>query len=54
MVDDSYMVHLLEGIGEELAGILQTRVMIMDGGMGTMIQSYSLSEEDFRGVVHKT
>lgn len=23
--------------------------MILDGGMGTMIQSYHLEEEDFRG-----
>ena len=28
---------------------LEQRVMVMDGAMGTMIQSYSLTEEDFRG-----
>lgn len=28
---------------------LQKRVLVLDGAMGTMIQSYNLSEEDFRG-----
>jgi hypothetical protein len=25
------------------------RIMVLDGGMGTMIQGYKLEEEDFRG-----
>jgi 5-methyltetrahydrofolate--homocysteine methyltransferase len=29
--------------------LLQERVLVLDGAMGTMIQSYDLSEEDFRG-----
>ncbi len=29
---------------------LQQRIMILDGGMGTMIQSYGLQESDYRGV----
>jgi 5-methyltetrahydrofolate--homocysteine methyltransferase len=28
---------------------LQERILILDGGMGTMIQSYRLEEEDYRG-----
>jgi 5-methyltetrahydrofolate--homocysteine methyltransferase len=32
-----------------LEGILSQRVMILDGGMGTMIQQYKLSESDYRG-----
>lgn len=28
---------------------LAQRILILDGGMGTMIQSYNLSEQDFRG-----
>ena len=28
---------------------LKQRVMVMDGAMGTMIQSYALTEKDFRG-----
>ena len=33
----------------ELAAEMRERIMILDGGMGTMIQSYHLSEEQFRG-----
>ena len=29
--------------------ILSSRIMLLDGAMGTMIQRYTLSEEDFRG-----
>jgi 5-methyltetrahydrofolate--homocysteine methyltransferase len=29
--------------------ILQKRILILDGAMGTMIQRYTLTEEDFRG-----
>lgn len=29
--------------------MLQQRIMILDGGMGTMIQQHKLEEEDFRG-----
>jgi 5-methyltetrahydrofolate--homocysteine methyltransferase len=34
---------------QPIKDILQERIMILDGGMGTMIQPYRLSEEDFRG-----
>ena len=29
--------------------ILEERILVLDGAMGTMIQKYNLSEEDFRG-----
>jgi methionine synthase I (cobalamin-dependent) len=29
--------------------ILADRILILDGAMGTMIQRYGLTEEDFRG-----
>src|SRR5690554_5564531 len=32
-----------------LQEILSNRILILDGAMGTMIQRYSLTEEDFRG-----
>jgi len=32
-----------------LKNILNERIMILDGAMGTMIQRHNLSEEDFRG-----
>jgi len=34
---------------EKLTKILTERILVLDGAMGTMIQSYNLSEEDFRG-----
>ena len=34
---------------EELSRLLEKRILVLDGAMGTMIQSYQLKEEDFRG-----
>jgi len=34
---------------EELRALLDQRILVLDGAMGTMIQGYRLSEEDFRG-----
>lgn len=36
-------------IVERLRHQLSQRILVLDGGMGTMIQSYRLTEEDFRG-----
>ncbi len=33
----------------ELEKIISNRILILDGAMGTMIQRYNLTEEDFRG-----
>jgi 5-methyltetrahydrofolate--homocysteine methyltransferase len=33
----------------ELEALLRARILILDGAMGTMIQSYALSEQDYRG-----
>lgn len=33
---------------EEIEKILEERILILDGAMGTMIQKYNLTEEDFR------
>jgi len=33
----------------EIKEILQNRILVLDGAMGTMIQRYNLIEEDFRG-----
>ena len=35
--------------GKIISDILQKRIMVMDGAMGTMIQQYGLEEKDFRG-----
>ena len=32
-----------------LRELLASRILILDGAMGTMIQQYKLSEEDYRG-----
>ena len=29
--------------------LLMNRILVLDGAMGTMIQRYTLTEEDFRG-----
>lgn len=34
---------------QQLKDLLQQRVVVLDGAMGTMIQNLNLSEEDFRG-----
>ncbi|WP_313512508.1 methionine synthase [Pseudomonas sp.] len=34
---------------QALQNALRERILILDGGMGTMIQSYKLEEEDYRG-----
>ena len=34
---------------EKLIRLLDERILVLDGAMGTMIQSYKLTEEDFRG-----
>ena len=45
-----YNYVFADGVGQEVASELQHRIMIMDGGMGTMIQTYKLKEEDFHGI----
>ncbi len=39
----------LSPVFEELRRQLERRILVLDGAMGTMIQRYGLSEEDFRG-----
>ncbi|XP_059697652.1 methionine synthase isoform X3 [Haemorhous mexicanus] len=38
-----------KSVQDEIESILQERIMVLDGGMGTMIQQHALTEEDFRG-----
>ncbi|XP_064402589.1 methionine synthase-like isoform X2 [Halichondria panicea] len=52
---DSFLFHAtaprVEGdIGNALAAQLTDRIMILDGGMGTMIQNQDLDELDFGGI----
>ncbi|MCK7527217.1 MAG: hypothetical protein MZV64_61235 [Ignavibacteriales bacterium] len=34
---------------DNLKDILQNRILVLDGAMGTMIQRHKLTEDDFRG-----
>uniref|UniRef100_A0A673THA1 Methionine synthase n=1 Tax=Suricata suricatta TaxID=37032 RepID=A0A673THA1_SURSU len=38
-----------KNVQDEIEAILRERIMVLDGGMGTMIQRHKLSEEAFRG-----
>ena len=39
----------MQAIQEKLQNLLAQRIVFLDGAMGTMIQTYKLTEEDFRG-----
>jgi len=39
----------LTTVSQQIHRLLEQRILILDGGMGTMLQSYKLSEADFRG-----
>ena len=32
-----------------IENLIKNKILLLDGAMGTMIQRYSLSEEDYRG-----
>ena len=34
---------------QDIREVLKSRILVLDGAMGTMIQRHKLSEEDFRG-----
>ena len=34
---------------KSIVEILKERILVLDGAMGTMLQAYQFSEEDFRG-----
>ncbi len=46
---EHYKMGKKRHIKEQLEKILEQRIMILDGAMGTMIQAYKFSEEDYRG-----
>src|ERR1700743_2914000 len=45
----SYLISHISYLNMSIREELQKRVLIIDGAMGTMIQRYQLTEEDFRG-----
>ena len=34
---------------QTIKDVIQNKVLVLDGAMGTMIQDYNLTESDFRG-----
>ena len=34
-----------------IRNLIQEKILVLDGAMGTMLQSYSFSEKDFRGTL---
>jgi 5-methyltetrahydrofolate--homocysteine methyltransferase len=38
---------------KNIAEILKERILVLDGAMGTMLQAYNFTEEDFRGALFK-
>jgi len=49
MADDASRVKMQPDRTDELRALLERRILILDGAMGTTIQGYKLSETDFRG-----
>ena len=37
--------------GNQLPELMRNRILILDGAMGTMIQQYKLTEQEFRGTL---
>src|ERR1700750_3164416 len=49
-VSVSYLTSKISHLNKmDIRRHLQQRILVIDGAMGTMIQRYQLSEEDFRG-----
>ncbi|WZO96393.1 methionine synthase [Isosphaeraceae bacterium EP7] len=53
MISTSAARSVHTSVREQLEEILAERLMILDGAMGTMIQTYNLVEEDFRAEIFK-
>jgi 5-methyltetrahydrofolate--homocysteine methyltransferase len=49
MKQDAMLPHVISPTEARLREILSRRIMILDGAMGTMIQQYKLTEQDYRG-----
>lgn len=39
----------VESVEQYLHRVMQERIIVLDGAMGTMVQKYKLTEADFRG-----
>ena len=39
----------IEMKNQEITKVLKEKILVLDGAMGSLIQTYELEEEDFRG-----
>ena len=50
----SFLISLIDRfMSKKIEEILAERILVLDGAMGTMIQRYNLTDEDFRGLKFK-
>ena len=50
MTDEKWTVCLsVDSFSMTIQELIRQRILVLDGALGTMIQKYNLSEEDFRG-----
>ena len=51
---DKYKKYIKKDKSKIISNILKKRILVLDGAMGTMIQNYKFTEEDFRGNYYKS
>ena len=51
---DKYKKYIKKDKSKIISNILKKRILVLDGAMGTMIQNYKFTEEDFRGDYYKS
>jgi 5-methyltetrahydrofolate--homocysteine methyltransferase len=49
VLDENWQIYMTNDNSHPIYNELARRILILDGGMGTMIQRHALSEEDYRG-----
>jgi len=49
----NFGINMMTEQGNKIKELLKSRVLLLDGAMGTMIQRYKLTEEDYRGEAFK-
>ncbi len=50
---NDFMTSRIDPTRSKLEQLLSERILVLDGAMGTMIQTYGLVEEDFRGEIFR-
>lgn len=47
-------LKMASSVLEQLKSLFAQRILVLDGAMGTEIQNYKLTEEDYRGLVTRS